>query len=103
MGCFAHKNLRCANPTLQKTTLTIAEIIRPEVIKAIVITYLFEELFFIQLKLFKEKGFNKKSFRGARFPNAKLITKFYNDHLPFDLTGAQKRVVKEIREDYIAE
>ncbi len=62
----------------------------------------FEELFFIQLKLFKEKGFNNKSFRGARFPNAKLITKFYNDHLPFDLTGAQKRVIKEIREDFLS-
>jgi ATP-dependent DNA helicase RecG len=62
----------------------------------------FEELFFLQLKLFKEKGLAKTEFKGLIFHGTKILSNFYNNHLPFELTGAQKRVVKEIRKDFIS-
>ena len=62
----------------------------------------FEELFFLQLKLFREKGLAKEEFKGLIFHRTTLLTEFYNNHLPFDLTGAQKRVVKEIRQDFVS-
>ncbi|HIO71532.1 MAG TPA: ATP-dependent DNA helicase RecG, partial [Flavobacteriales bacterium] len=60
----------------------------------------FEELFFIQLRLLMLRDSQKRNIRG--FPFLKvgdLFNQFYKDVLPFDLTGAQKRVMKEIRED----
>jgi ATP-dependent DNA helicase RecG len=62
----------------------------------------FEELFFVQLKLFREKGLKKEEFKGQIFRGTKILTAFYNNHLPFDLTNAQKRVVKEIRHDFLS-
>ena len=62
----------------------------------------FEELFYIQLKLFKEKGLRKNTFKGQIFKRVELLTTFYNDYLPFPLTGAQKKVIKEIRQDFIS-
>lgn len=59
----------------------------------------FEELFYIQLRLLKLKLFRTEKFRGQVFDNPALLTKFYNDHLPFDLTEAQKRVIREIYGD----
>jgi ATP-dependent DNA helicase RecG len=60
----------------------------------------FDELFFIQLKLLKLKLINQQKFRGAVFAEVgQMVNRFYNDCLPFELTGAQKRVVKEIRRD----
>lgn len=59
----------------------------------------FEELFFIQLKLLKNKVSRIDKFKGQVFNNSGLLTQFYNNHLPFDLTNAQKRVVKEIYQD----
>ena len=60
----------------------------------------FEELFFIQLKLLKQKGLREKTYRGFVFPKVgDYFNGFYNNHLPFELTNAQKRVVKEIRLD----
>lgn len=56
----------------------------------------FEELFFIQLRLLKLKLTRIDKFRGQVFRDSALLTSFYNDHLPFDLTNAQKRVIKEI-------
>ncbi|MDB4835137.1 ATP-dependent DNA helicase RecG [Cyclobacteriaceae bacterium] len=63
----------------------------------------FEELFFVQLKLIQEKGLTKLSFKGQVFKKTKLLSAFYKNHLPFDLTGAQKRVIREIREDFLSE
>jgi ATP-dependent DNA helicase RecG len=60
----------------------------------------FEELFYIQLQLIRKNLLHKSKIKG--YPFLKIGDKFnsfYNDHLPFDLTGAQKRVVKEIRND----
>lgn len=59
----------------------------------------FEELFFIQLRLLKLKIARIQKFRGAVFHQTGLLTKFYKEHLPFDLTGAQKHVIREIYED----
>lgn len=60
----------------------------------------FEELFFIQLQLGKQKLAQTKEERGVVFEKVgDLFNDFYQHHLPFELTNAQKRVVKEIRAD----
>lgn len=59
----------------------------------------YEELFYVQLRLLKLKVIRKEKFRGESFQDATLLTKFYNQHLPFPLTGAQKKVIKEIYAD----
>eukprot|EP01090_Pellita_catalonica_P003274 TRINITY_DN1293_c0_g1_i4.p1 TRINITY_DN1293_c0_g1~~TRINITY_DN1293_c0_g1_i4.p1 ORF type:complete len:675 (+),score=108.73 TRINITY_DN1293_c0_g1_i4:1289-3313(+) len=60
----------------------------------------FEELFFIQLQLLQKKLIRKSKLKGFVFEQVgEEFTDFYNNHLPFDLTGAQKRVLKEIRKD----
>ncbi len=60
----------------------------------------FEELFFIQLKILALKHNRETKFKGFRFENIGYnFNTFYKDFLPFELTGAQKRVVKEIRRD----
>jgi len=60
----------------------------------------FEELFFIQLQLLEQKFLLQQSLRGNVFASVgDLFNRFYQEHLPFELTGAQKRVVKEIRKD----
>jgi len=60
----------------------------------------FEELFFIQLQLITKNLVRKHKIKGHPFGNVgEYFTTFYNNYLPFDLTGAQKRVLKEIRND----
>ncbi len=60
----------------------------------------FEELFFIQLQLLQKKLINKTKNKGYVFKNiSTYFTTFYNDYLPFQLTNAQKKVIKEIRKD----
>lgn len=59
----------------------------------------FEELFFIQLRLIKMKLVRQGKFNGIAFNDTAILTKFYKEHLPFDLTEAQKRVVREIYTD----
>jgi len=59
----------------------------------------FEELFLIQLAMASEKKGRKATLKGLFFENIPTITTFYRDILPFDLTNAQKRVIKEIRVD----
>lgn len=60
----------------------------------------FDELFFIQLNILKTAGLRKRKLRGIVFPTVgAYFNTFYKDYLPFELTGAQKRVVKEIRAD----
>ncbi|SNQ44183.1 ATP-dependent DNA helicase RecG [Cellulophaga lytica] len=60
----------------------------------------FEELFYIQLQLIAKKMVRKNKIKGFPF-NAvgTYFSDFYNNYLPFELTNAQKRVVKEIRAD----
>ena len=60
----------------------------------------FEELFFIQLQLLSSKQFREMKFKGHLFSSVgERVNHFYKDILPFELTGAQKRVIKEIRID----
>lgn len=59
----------------------------------------FEELFYNQLKLISLSLVRKNEFAGQIFNKTALLTDFYKDHLPFDLTGAQKRVIREIFDD----
>lgn len=56
----------------------------------------FEEFFYLQLRLLMLKLTRTKKFKGLVFKEASLLTIFYKNHLPFDLTNAQKRVIKEI-------
>ncbi len=60
----------------------------------------FEELFYIQLQLILKNLIHKSKIKG--FPFEKVgdyFNSFFNNHLPFELTNAQKRVLKEIRAD----
>lgn len=59
----------------------------------------FEELFYIQLRLLKMKLIRQSKFKGQVFQNTSLLNDFYKHHLPFSLTNAQKRVIKEIYAD----
>jgi ATP-dependent DNA helicase RecG len=60
----------------------------------------FEELFFIQLQLITKNLIRKHKIKGHSFTNVgENFTDFYKNHLPFELTNAQKRVIKEIRND----
>ncbi len=64
----------------------------------------FEELFFIQLQLIKMKLVRKKKLKGFKFGQVgNAFNQFYHNELPFELTNAQKRVLKEIRKDCGAE
>ncbi|MBK0368715.1 ATP-dependent DNA helicase RecG [Flavobacterium agrisoli] len=60
----------------------------------------FEELFFIQLQLITKNLLQKHKIKGHAFTQVgSFFNEFYQNHLPFDLTNAQKRVLKEIRAD----
>ncbi len=60
----------------------------------------FEELFFIQLQLIRKNMLHKQKIKGFNFEQiGEYFNDFYQHHLPFDLTNAQKRVIKEIRSD----
>ena len=60
----------------------------------------FEELFYIQLQLILKNLIHKSKIKGFTFEKVgALFNTFYKEHLPFELTNAQKRVIKEIRQD----
>ncbi len=60
----------------------------------------FDELFFIQLNLLRTAEIRKSKLKGILFPTVGYyFNTFYKDYLPFELTNAQKRVVREIRAD----
>ena len=59
----------------------------------------FEELFFLQLQILQLKNSRLTSFPGYVFKRNILINKFYKEHLPFELTGAQKKVLRECYEN----
>ncbi|MFV8343291.1 ATP-dependent DNA helicase RecG [Flavobacterium sp. XS2P39] len=61
---------------------------------------IFEELFFIQLQLITKNLIRKHKIKGHPFTTVgQYFNDFYQNHLPFELTNAQKRVIKEIRTD----
>ncbi len=60
----------------------------------------FDELFFIQLKMLRSANQRSKLLQGIVFTKVgDYFNTFYKEYLPFDLTNAQKRVVREIRSD----
>jgi len=71
----------------------------PELLRKALARMKFEEFFFIQLRLLMQMNTRKQQNAGRVFRNVSLLTDFYNNHLPFELTDAQKRVIKEIFAD----
>ena len=64
----------------------------------------FEELFYIQLNILHYAKERQMRYVGHRFAKVgEMFKRFYNEQLPFQLTGAQKRVVREIRADVNSE
>lgn len=60
----------------------------------------FEELFYIQLSILRQTKWREQNFRGFVFGQiGHYFNTFFKNHLPFELTGAQKRVLREIRTD----
>ena len=60
----------------------------------------FDELFFIQLNLLRTAHLRQRKLKGIVFPSVgDCFNTFYKNYLPFELTNAQKRVVREIRAD----
>ena len=73
----------------------------PRALQAATYRLKFEELFGVQLGILSLKAGRTTMQNGFFFPRVgELFTDFYNNHIPFPLTGAQKRVVKEIRADF---
>ena len=57
----------------------------------------FEELFYVQLNIVRYASDNRRKYRGYVFPRiGNVFNSFYHDNLPFPLTEAQKRVIREI-------
>ena len=60
----------------------------------------FEELFYVQLNILRYTKDRQRKYRGLVFERVgEIFNTFYSQNLPFQLTGAQKRVIKEIRKD----
>lgn len=62
----------------------------------------FNELFYLQLEMLLRKNFSQTKGKGFVFPDVgNVFNTFYTNHLPFELTIAQKKVLKEIRKDFL--
>lgn len=72
----------------------------PEMLHKAQLRLKFDELFYIQLNLLRYMNLRKRNMNGFRFSKVgNFVNSFYRECLPFDLTNAQKRVIKEIRAD----
>ena len=72
----------------------------PELLRKAQYRLKFEELFYIQLNILRYSKERQKKYRGFCFERVgDVFNTFYTQNLPFQLTGAQKRVIKEIRKD----
>ncbi len=72
----------------------------PETLKKAQFRLKFEEFFYIQLDLLKRKQFKIEKFKGKKITHiGDHFNNFFKNQLPFELTNAQKRVLKEIRAD----
>lgn len=72
----------------------------PELLRKAQYRLKFEELFYVQLNILRYTKDRLRKFRGLRFEHVgEIFNTFYAEYLPFQLTGAQKRVVREIRRD----
>ena len=72
----------------------------PELLEKARFRLKFEELFYIQLKLLRQKDQRKVTLAGQVFSEVPTLVHFYKNIMPFDLTGAQKRVIHEIYKDF---
>lgn len=72
----------------------------PNLLKNALFRLKFEELFYIQLRILSLKHNREGSFKGFVFSQVGYnLNTFFNNYLPFELTNAQKKVIKEIRKD----
>lgn len=72
----------------------------PQVLKTAIFRLKFEELFYIQLKILSLKHTREGAFKGFVFSQVGYnLNTFYKNHLTFELTNAQKKVIREIRKD----
>ena len=72
----------------------------PELLRKAQYRLKFEELFYVQLNILRYSKDRQRKYRGLRFERVgEIFNTFYSQNLPFELTGAQKRVIKEIRKD----
>ncbi len=72
----------------------------PELLRKAQYRLKFEELFYIQLNILLYTKEQRRKFRGLVFEHVgPIFNTFYSQFLPFPLTGAQKRVIKEMRRD----
>ena len=72
----------------------------PEILNKASVRLKFEELFFLQLSLLKQKLIRIQKFNGFKFNIVgDYLNSFYKNQLPFELTNAQKKVIREIRSD----
>ncbi len=72
----------------------------PELLRKAQYRLKFEELFYVQLNILRYAKDRQRKFRGLPFERVgDIFNTFYAQNLPFQLTGAQKRVIKEIRKD----
>ncbi len=72
----------------------------PDLLKKSIYRLKFEELFYIQLNIMKKRAFRITKSKGFIFSKVgEYLNQFYEKNLPFELTGAQKKVLKEIRKD----
>ena len=72
----------------------------PELLRKARYRLKFEELFYVQLNILRYTKERRNKFRGLVFSKVgDIFNTFYSRNLPFELTGAQKRVIKEMRRD----
>lgn len=72
----------------------------PELLRKAQYRLKFEELFYVQLNILRYTKERRNKFRGLSFEHVgEIFNTFYSQNLPFQLTGAQKRVIKEMRRD----
>ena len=72
----------------------------PELLRKAEYRLKFEELFYVQLNILRYAKDRQRKYRGYVFETVgKIFNTFYSKNLPFELTGAQKRVLREIRQD----
>ena len=87
-------------PSLKKSLVNIHFPSTDDDLKNAIYRLKFEELFLIQLQLLKQQSIRKEKENGCNFSQiGELFNAFYHKNLPFELTEAQKRVLKEIRKD----
>lgn len=72
----------------------------PELLRKAQLRLKFEELFYVQLNILRYAKDRQRKYRGFIFEKVgETFNTFYSQNLPFELTNAQKRVIKEIRKD----